>query len=242
MTKTALVTGASKGIGSAIALELARQGFNIVVGYHNSLHSAKAIAERISELGVRVILAQADSQDAQSIDRMFRDIFEVFPTLDILVNNAGISLVKPLLDTTLQEWHELLDINLSAAFLTTKYVLPKMIQNDYGRIINISSIWGMTGASCEVAYSAAKAGLIGFTKALSREVPTGITVNCVAPGIIDTDMNKDLSEEEVCEFLKSVPAGRVGKPEEIASLIGFLCTEKAAYINGQIIGANGGFC
>lgn len=242
MTKTALVTGASKGIGSAIALELASMGYNIVVGYHKSAHSANEIAAKICDMGVRSILVQADLRKNTSIDNMFRQIFQVFPSVDILVNNAGISLVKPILDTTSQEWQELIDINLSAAYYTTKNVLPKMIENGYGRILNISSIWGMTGASCEVAYSATKAGLIGFTKALSREVCPNITINCIAPGIIDTEMNADMSEEEVEEFLKSVPAGRLGRPEEIAALVGFLTTEKAGYINGQVIGANGGYC
>lgn len=242
MNKTALITGASRGIGKAIALELARSGYDIVVGYNERQEEADKVAEKAASYNVRAITAQADLKDYVSVKSMFDYVYSVFSSIDVLINNAGISLVKPILDTTIEEWREIMDANLTSAYLTTQFVLPKMINKEYGRIINISSIWGVTGASCEVAYSASKAGLIGYTKALALEVPPYITVNCITPGIIDTDMNSDLDEEEIEKFLKNVPAGRMGEPQEVASLVAYLASDKAAYVNGQVIGVNGGMC
>jgi 3-oxoacyl-[acyl-carrier protein] reductase len=242
MNKTAFITGASRGIGRAIAETLARDGFNIIIGYNRSEAEAESLAASIAAMGVRVIAVRGDIGDYVCVKNMFSDIHKVFPRVDVLVNNAGIALVKPLLDTTPEEWRNIISTNLDSIYNTTKFVLPEMGENGFGRIINISSIWGEIGASCEVAYSASKAALHGFTKALAKEVKVGITVNCIAPGIIDTDMNSDLSASEIQEFLLSVPARRMGKASEVAALAAFLASDKSAYINGQIIGINGGIC
>lgn len=242
MNKTAFITGASRGIGRAIAETLARDGFNIIIGYNRSEAEAESLAASIAAMGVRVIAVRGDIGDYVCVKNMFSDIHKVFPRVDVLVNNAGIALVKPLLDTTPEEWRNIISTNLDSIYNTTKFVLPEMGENGFGRIINISSIWGEIGASCEVAYSASKAALHGFTKALAKEVKVGITVNCIAPGIIDTDMNSDLSASELQEFLLNVPARRMGKSSEVAALAAFLASDKSAYINGQIIGINGGIC
>ncbi|NCA67238.1 MAG: SDR family NAD(P)-dependent oxidoreductase [Clostridia bacterium] len=242
MNKTAFVTGASKGIGKAIAFELARNGMNVIVGCKTSITEAEEVASQLARYNVRSIAVKGDIGDYVSVKNMFDYIYSVFPQVDVMVNNAGISLVKPIMDTTYDEWIELVNVNLTSIYNTTKFVLPKMCENGFGRIINISSIWGEIGASCEVAYSACKAGVIGFTKALAKEVPPRVTVNCIAPGIIYTEMNATLSEAEVVEFLKGVPASRMGKAEEIASLVSYLASENSGYTSGQIIGVNGGMC
>ncbi len=243
MNKTALITGASKGIGRAIAIEMARAGMNIAAVYNTSAKEALSLVESIcATTGVRAIAVKADISDYACVETMFKEVCSVFPTVDVLVNNAGIPLVKTIMDTTAEDWRRVVDTNLSSVHYVTRLALPKMMDNAFGRVINISSIWGEIGASCEVAYSAAKAGVIGYTKALAKEVPPYITVNCIAPGIIDTAMNADLTSEEIEDFLKCVPASRMGSAEEVASLAAFLAGERSGYISGQVIGINGGMC
>lgn len=240
MNRTAVITGASKGIGRAIAKRLANDRMNIVIGYNSSKEAAETLAEELAARGIRAIAVQGDVGDYVCVKKMFDYIYKVFPSVDVLINNAGISIVKTIEDTTPEMWKEIIDTNLTSVYNTSRFVLPKMNQNEFGRIINISSIWGEIGASCEVAYSASKAGVIGFTKALAKETSPWVTVNCVTPGIIDTDMNSDLSKHELNEFLKSVPSSRMGKSEEVADLVAYLASDKSAYINGQVIGINGG--
>lgn len=234
--KTALVTGAAGGIGEQIARALASDGVRVILHYNKSREKAMEIAKEIR--GEAVF---ADLENDESIFAMTDKVNKQYGGADILVNNAGIAMQKMLCDTKESDWDRIFNINMRAAFIITREIMPKMVRNKYGRIVNVSSVWGETGASCEVAYSASKAALIGFTKALAKELSlSGICVNCVAPGVIDTKMNDIIDKEIMSELAEEIPAGRIGKPEEVAALAAFLCSEKASYITGQVIGANGG--
>lgn len=226
-----LITGASGGIGAAVAVAFAKCGDEVYLGYRTHKAEAEALAGKIGAVAV-----SADVSDSAQVQQMAEQIGDV----DILVNNAGISRFA-LLDTVSdEEWNEILSVNLSGAFYCIRAFLPGMIHKKRGCIINVSSIWGICGASCEVAYSASKAGLIGLTKALAKEVgPSGIRVNCVAPGVIDTPMNHNLSEETLFNLREETPLGRIGTPEDIAKTILFL-TEDDSFLTGQIISPNGG--
>jgi len=234
--KTALVTGASRGIGEAIARQLSKDGMYVFVNYEKSEERAKKIAEEIGGCAIK-----CDVSDEKAVAQMIKTIEEITGGVDVLVNNAGISIVKMFSDTTPVEWQRIFSVNVGGAYNVTRSVLPHMVNKKAGRIINISSVWGEVGASCEVAYSSTKAALIGFTKALSKELgPSGITVNAVTPGLIDTDMNSDLSDEDKAEFVSGISLLREGKAEDVANLVSFLASDKASYITGQIIGVNGG--
>ena len=234
--KTALVTGASRGIGEAIARQLSKDGMYVFVNYEKSEEKAKKIAEEIGGCAIK-----CDVSDEKAVAQMIKTIEEKHGGVDVLVNNAGISLVKMFSDTTPEEWERIFSVNVGGVYNVTRSVLPFMVNKKSGRIINISSVWGEVGASCEVAYSATKAALIGFTKALSKELgPSGITVNAVTPGLIDTDMNSDLSDEDKAEFISQIPLMREGKTEDVANIVSFLASEKSDYITGQVIGVNGG--
>lgn len=234
--KTALVTGASRGIGAEIARSLAKDGMFVYVNYSKSREKAEALAKEIGGAAVC-----ADVADEAAVDAMIKRIEEERGGVDILVNNAGISLIKMLCDTTPDDWDRIFGINMRGAYLVTKAAMGHMVSNKFGRIVNISSMWGEVGASLEVAYSASKAALIGFTKALAKELSlSGITVSCVTPGVIDTEMNAELDSDTMAELREEIPLGRIGKPEEIASVVSFLCSDNAKYITGQVIGANGG--
>lgn len=233
MSKTALITGASRGIGAACARALAARGDHVIINYLNAEHAALALAE---ELGGTA--AKADVSDSEQVKRMF----ETVDKLDILVCNAGISLLKLLTDTTESEWRALTDLNLGGAISCCQAAIPKMVRQKCGRIILISSVWGITGASCEAVYAASKAALIGLTKSLAKELgPSGITVNCVAPGVIDTDMNAALTNDVKEELIDSTPLGLIGKPEDVAALVRFLTSDEARFITGQVICVDGGF-
>lgn len=238
--KTVLVTGGTKGIGKAIALEFLKQGCEVVINYSNDEQSALATQEEFNMLGYCPVLMRADISDEAQVRAMFKEYFSIYDTLDVLVNNAGISLVRVIQDTTLSDWNKVFAVNMSGAFLCSKAVADRMIGNGGGCIINISSIWGEVGASCEVAYSASKGALIAFTKALAKELaPSKVRVNCVSPGIIDTQMNADLSGAEIEQLISQIPAGRIGYPEEVAKACIYL--SEADYVTGEVLSVGGGF-
>ncbi|MDO3676343.1 elongation factor P 5-aminopentanone reductase [Paenibacillus ehimensis] len=240
--QTVLVTGASRGIGAAIACRFASVGMNVVIHYLNSHEGANETARTCMKLGSRVLTVTADLRSREQIERMQEKLAQHGLVPDILVNNAGISHYGLFSDLEEAQWDEIMDINLKGAFLMTRQFMPAMIRQKYGRIINVSSIWGISGASCEVAYSTAKGGINAFTKALAKELaPSGVTVNAVAPGAVDTLMMAGFDEREKEMIENDIPVGRFGKPDEIASLVYFLALPESGYITGQIISPNGGW-
>ncbi len=239
--KTVLITGASRGIGAAAAKWFAAHGYAVAVHYHQSAHEANRLVEELIQSGADAAAVQADIADAAQVDRMVAAVLDRFGHIDVLVSNAGVAGQGLITETTDDEWDRMLGVNLSGTFYVCRAVLKSMISRKSGRIVTVSSMWGQVGASCEVAYSAAKAGIIGFTKALALEVaPSGIRVNCVAPGVIDTDMNAHLSADDMASLADETPCGRIGKPEEVAAAIGFLAGDDADFITGQVLGVNGG--
>lgn len=241
--QTVLITGASRGIGAAIAERFASERLTLILHYLHSHEAANEVARRCVELGSRVLTVSCDIRSREQL-RLMKEKIEAhrFPSPDILVNNAGVSHYGLLADLTDDDWDRVMDINLKGAFLATQLFMEEMVKRKYGRIINVSSIWGMTGASCEVAYSAAKGGLNAFTKALAKELaPSGVTVNAVAPGPVDTEMMKDFSPEEKRAIEQEIPAGRFARPDEIASLVYYLSLPESGYITGQIVSASGGW-
>ena len=240
--KTVIITGASRGIGSAAAIAFAKQGYSIVLNYNNSKEKALALAKTIHDsYSVDVLAVKADVASSAQVNEMTEKALEQFGSIDILVNNAGIAQQKLFTDITDEDWRRMLDINLTGVFNCCRSVLPCMIRNHSGAIVNISSMWGQTGGSCEVHYSAAKAGIIGLTKALAKEVgPSGIRVNCVAPGVVMTDMMNGFDDETVKELKEDTPLNTLGTPKNIADAIAFLCSDKASFITGQVLSVNGG--
>ncbi len=231
--KTALVSGASRGIGAACAVSLATDGLRVVVNYNKSREKAEKLASRLG--GVALM---ADVSDPVAVNNMFA----VAGNVDILVVNAGIAMQKLFTDTTFADWRRIFSVNVDGAYNLIHAALPHMIHEKWGRIVIISSMWGIRGASCEAAYSAAKAALIGLTKALAKELgPSGITVNCVAPGVIDTDMNCSLTPDTLASLIDDTPIMRLGAPEDVAGAVSFLCSDRAAFITGQVISVDGGF-
>lgn len=239
--KTAIVTGGAKGIGAAAVKKLCENGFSVAINYLSSEEKAKALSSDLVSSGYDAFPVKADVADASQVKAMFERVMRRNGRIDVLVNNAGIA-KQQLFDTVSdEEWQEMLSCDLTGAFNCCREAVSFMLKAKYGRIINVSSMWGQVGASCEVSYSAAKAGVIGLTKALAKEVGlSGITVNCVSPGAIQTDMMAHFSESDVCALCEEIPLGRLGTPEEVAELIAFLASDKAAYITGQTVGVNGG--
>lgn len=236
--KTVLVTGGSRGIGKSIVECFASKGYNVILNYNKSYEQAKSIESNFEN----VKIFKADVSNRKEVQNMIAYAIETFGQIDILVNNAGIACTGLLQDLTLEEWQEVFNINVNGVFNCTQLVLPSMIARHSGKIINVSSIWGMVGASCEVAYSSSKAAVIGFTKALAKEVgPSGITVNCVAPGIVMTDMVSKYSIEEFEEIRNQIPLGEIGNTNDIASSVLFLASDEANYITGQVLSPNGGW-
>lgn len=240
--QTVLVTGGSRGIGAAIAERFATVGMNVVIHYMQAHESANETARRCIAHGANVLTVTADLRSREQILRMQEKLGKHGLEPDILVNNAGVSHYGMLADLTEDEWDDIMNINLKGAFLCTQTFMPYMVSRKYGRIVNVSSVWGISGASCEVAYSAAKGGINAFTKALAKELaPSGITVNAVAPGVVDTEMMAGFDGEEKDAIRSDIPAGRFAQPNEIASLVYFLALPESGYINGQIISPNGGW-
>ena len=236
--KTVLVTGGSRGIGKAIVQKFAENNYNVILNYNKSFESASQIEKNYKNIKI----FKADVTDRKEVQNMINYAYSTFGNIDILVNNAGIGCTGLLQDLSYEEWNTVFNVNVNGVFNCTQQVLPKMISNHSGKIINISSIWGMVGASCEVAYSASKSAIIGFTKALAKEVgPSGITVNAVAPGIIMTDMVSSYSIEEFEEIRKQIPLGEIGSTEDIANAVYFLASDESRYITGQVLSPNGGW-
>jgi len=238
--KTVLITGAAKGIGAAIAEELANEGYQVIINYRKSEQKAQELKTKLTNNGQNVEIYQADVTKKEEVQQMVEYVVSKYGKIDVLVNNAGISQIKPFADIEEHEWDNMINNNLKSVYLVTKAVISNMLQHQAGTIINISSIWGITGASCEVHYSAAKAGIIGMTKALAKEMAlSNITVNAIAPGMIETDMNSELTPEETDEVVNEIPLKRMGKPEEIAKTVKFLI--ETPYITGQTIRVDGGW-
>ncbi len=241
--KTVLVTGASGGIGAATASLFAHKGYKVILHYRHSAAAARMLKESLQEAGCDVQTYAADIGDSQQVREMVRNIEAHYGGIDILINNAGISSQKLFTDISFDEWNEMIRVNLTGTFNCCQSAVRGMIRRKSGCIVNVSSIWGITGASCEVHYSATKAGIIGLTKALAKEVgPSNIRVNCVAPGFISTSMNNHLSIDDIQSFTEETAIGRIGTPEEVAQTIYFLSTDASSYITGQVITPDGGYC
>jgi len=242
MKKTVLITGAARGIGRAMAQVFAQNNYQVIINYRKSQQEALALEQELSSLGHVIMAYRADVTEKAEVTAMIAASERQFGAIDVLINNAGISQFKLFTEITEAEWEIMLDIHLKGMFNCCQGLVPQMIQRKKGKIINIASIWGMVGASCEVHYSTAKAGMIGFTKALAKELgPSGIQVNCIAPGVIDTEMNKGLNEAVKAQLLEDTPLMRLGMPEDIARLALYLASSEADFITGQVISPNGGF-
>jgi len=240
--KTVLITGASRGIGAETARLFAEKGYAVGINYRTSKEKAEALAQELRGLGVPVELYPADVSHRQQVDRMVGAFLKDFGRMDVLVCNAGIARQELFTHVTESAWREMLGVNLDGVFHCCQAALPDMIRRKAGKIITLSSMWGQVGASCEVAYSAAKAGVIGLTKALAKEVgPSGVTVNCVAPGVIETEMNGLLSQETKDILAEETPLERMGTPRDVAEAIWFLASGAGNFFTGQVLAPNGGF-
>lgn len=242
MEKIALVTGSSRGIGRAIAAQLAREGWAVCINYIERRDCAESLAAQLTAEGCRVMVCRADVADREAVGAMVQRIEETFGPVSLVVNNAGIAGQCLFQDVTPEMWHRYFGVNIDGAYHTIQAVLPHMLHEHAGCIVNISSIWGVRGASCEATYSATKHALIGLTKSLAAELgPTGIRVNCVAPGVVKTDMLDALPPEALPTLAEDTPLGRLGTPEDIAQAVCFLADERASFITGQVLTADGGF-
>ena len=242
MEKIALVTGSSRGIGRAVAAELARQGWAVCINYRVRENCARSLLEQLTAEGCRAMMVRADVSQRDQVEAMVRRVEDTFGPVSLLVNNAGVAGQALFQDITDELWHRYFSVNVDGAFHTIQAVLPHMLHQHAGCIVNISSIWGQRGASCEVAYSCTKAGIIALTRSLAMELaPSGIRVNCVAPGVINTDMVQVLGQETVEELIRETPLGRLGTPEDIAYAVAFFASERAGFITGQVLTADGGF-
>lgn len=236
---TVLITGASRGIGEQIALLMAEKGHNVIINYNKNAERAEAVRKKI---GKNCIAVKADVSKPGEVGEMLRISRETFGFTDILVNNAGVSVSGLVTDVSDEEYEYVMGTNLRGVFNCCRTFLPDMIREKYGRIINISSMWGRTGASCEVVYSASKAGVIGFTKALARETaPSGVTVNCIAPGVIDTEMNACYDGETMRALIDETPVGRLGTPLDVALAAEFFSRRENSFITGQVLGVDGAY-
>lgn len=242
MPQTALVTGASRGIGKETARQLAHRGYHVAVHYNASREEAEALCASLRAEGCTASPFQADIADPAQVRRMAQDVLSVYHRVDLLVNNAGVAAQQLFTDVTDADWARMVGVNLSGAFYVTRAFLPGMISRRSGCVLFVSSMWGQVGASCEVCYSACKAGLIGMTKALAKETgPSGVRVNCIAPGVVDTDMNARLDANTLDALAQETPLCRLGTPQDVARAVAFLGGEEAAFITGQVLGVNGGF-
>ena len=234
--KVVLITGASRGIGAAAARRFAAGGCRVVVNYHRSREQAEALAAEIGGWAV-----QADVADPVQVRKMVDNVLDKFCQLDILICNAGVAQQKLFGDLTDADWRRIFAVNVDGTFHAIRAALPHFIHRKAGKILTVSSMWGQVGTSCEAAYSAAKAAVIGLTKALAKELgPSGITVNCVAPGVIDTEMNQALTPQDLAALAEETPLGRTGTPEEVAEALWYLASDAAGFITGQVLAPNGG--
>lgn len=242
MGKTAFVTGGSRGIGRAIVRKLTAEGFAVGIDYLQSREKAETLTEELRGQGFQVMAVRGDVTDREEITAAIRAVEDAFGPVDALVNNAGIAQNNLFQDTPGALWRRMFAVHADGAFHTIQAVLPHMLHVKAGGIVNISSIWGLRGAACEVAYAASKAAVIGLTRSLAMELaPSGIRVNCVAPGVIETDMVKSLGEDTMTMLAEQTPAGRLGKPEDVAEAVCFLLREEASFITGQVLTVDGGF-
>lgn len=240
LNKVIIVTGGSRGIGANICKTLAAEGYNVILNYNRSENKAQEIKRSLAEKNINIDIFKADITKRNDVQALVQYTINKYGRIDVLINNAGISQIKLFTELTDEDWENMLKTNLTASFYTSQEVAKYMINQKEGCIINISSIWGQTGASCEVHYSAAKAGLDGMTKALAKELgPSNIRVNSIAPGIIKTDMNAELSEEDIEEIIKEIPLQRIGYPQSITKCVKWLMEDD--YTTGQIISINGGW-
>lgn len=235
--KTAIITGGAAGIGKACAHLLSDLSYNVVISYNTSESAGKALAASLQNC----IAIKTDVRDSSDVKALIDTAISTFGSVDVLINNAAISQQKLFCDITDADFDDMLAVNVKGVFNACKFALPHMIAKKQGKIVNISSMWGQVGASCEVHYSASKAAVIGFTKALAKEVGlSGINVNCICPGVIDTAMNDCHDAQTIASLLDDTPLNRLGTPLEVASLVAFLISEQSSFITGQIIGINGG--
>ena len=240
MNKVVIVTGASRGIGREIAKALVKEEYKVIANYNKSVKQANSLKEELEKQGYNIDLVKADISKWGECKKLVDYAIEKYGQIDILINNAGISQIKEFTQLTEEDWNIMINTNLNSVFYMTKEVVNSMIHNKNGCIINISSVWGMVGSSCEVHYSAAKAGVIGMSKALAKELgPSNIRVNVIAPGFINTDMSKDLSENEINEVINEIPLMRIGEPEEITKSVKWLIED--SLMTGQVISPNGGW-
>ncbi|HEK5019961.1 TPA: SDR family oxidoreductase [Clostridioides difficile] len=240
--KIVLITGGARGIGKAMSKAFAKEGYNVLVNFNKSENEAKELYTILNEKNFSVKLFKADISNREDVEDMVDYCIKEFGGLDVLVNNAGVSQDKLFTDITDEDWDNMMNINLKGSFYCSQVALKYMISEKKGNIINISSIWGISGASCEVHYSITKAGIIGMTKALAKEVgPSNIRVNSIAPGVINTDMLSGYNEEDIDALVEETPLMRLGTPEDIANCAIFLASDKSNFITGQVISPNGGF-
>ena len=238
--KVILVTGGSRGIGKDIAISMAELNYNVILNYNKSEEEAKKIQEELLNKGKKIEIIKADVTKREEVQKLIKFCLEKYNKIDVLINNAGISQTKLFTDISDEDWNNMLQTNLTSAFYTTQESVKHMINNKSGCIINISSIWGLVGASCEVHYSVAKAGLDAMTKSLAKELgPSNIRVNSIAPGIINTDMNKNLSNKELENIIEEIPLERIGYPHSITNCVKWLINDD--YTTGQVISINGGW-
>ena len=239
--EVAIVTGGSRGIGAATAIELAKLGYTVVVNYRKDQSAAEEVVKKITDLGGDAVAVKCDISCAYDVKALFEEA-DRLGALRVLVNNAGISYIGLLQDMKMGDIRKQISVNLFGAVICSQEAARRMVSKKSGAIINIASMWGEVGASCEAVYSATKAGLIGFTKALAKELgPSGIRVNCVSPGVIRTDMNRELDVETLDELAQDTPLLRIGTPEDVAKAVAFLAREESSFITGQILPVNGGF-
>lgn len=240
--KTAIITGASRGIGKAIATLLAQNNYNVVINYNHSEEQAKALVDELTAQGLSAVCYKADVSDEAQAEALVRFTLDRWGKVDLLVNNAGISASGLLIDMPIEQINDTIAVNLTGTIVMTQKVAKGMLSNQSGNIVNISSIWGEIGGSCEAVYSATKGGVIAFSKAMAKELGyNGIRVNCIAPGIIDTDMNARLSTSDVQNIIDDIPCQRIGRAEDIAKAVLWLASDEASYINGQVLSINGGW-
>lgn len=238
--KVIIVTGGSRGIGKEIVTSLANEGFIVILNYNKSEKEAIKIKEKLIKNRKKIEIFKADVSKQEDVKKLVEFTIKKYGKIDVLINNAGISQIKMFQDITIEDWNNMINTNLNSCFYTIRQVLPSMIERKEGRIINISSIWGQTGASCEVHYAVSKAGIDAMTKSLAKELgPSNIKVNSIAPGIIETEMNKNLSKKEIDNLKDEIPLGKIGKPSDISRCIKWLIYDE--YTTGQIISVNGGW-